>query len=194
MLRTLCKIGLALVALASANASILSAQTPLVASDISRHFKEMAPRVDQSGTDSPIIAARGDLVINAIRKASDRTGVDYDYLLATAQIESGLNPRARAKTSSARGLYQFIESTWLASLERHAGRFDLTPSKSEMGGAPQFMFEAPHSRQSLLEMRHEPRLAALIAAAETLENRRFLRGALGREASRADLYLAHFLG
>lgn len=47
----------------------------------------------------------------AIRQASDRTGVDYRYLLAKAQIESGLNAQAKARNSSATGLFQFIERT-----------------------------------------------------------------------------------
>ena len=37
------------------------------------------------------------------------TGADFQYLLATAQVESNLNPNAQAPTSSARGLFQFTE-------------------------------------------------------------------------------------
>ena len=45
------------------------------------------------------------------------TGADFKYLLATAQVESNLNPNAGAATSSARGLFQFIEQTWLRTLK-----------------------------------------------------------------------------
>ncbi|HLV85239.1 MAG TPA: transglycosylase SLT domain-containing protein [Devosia sp.] len=45
--------------------------------------------------------------------AGDRNGVDFDYLLQTAMRESSLNPQAKAQTSSAVGLFQFLESTWL---------------------------------------------------------------------------------
>ena len=50
------------------------------------------------------------VILNA---AGDRSGVDFDYLLQTAMRESSLNPTAKAQTSSATGLFQFLESTWL---------------------------------------------------------------------------------
>jgi soluble lytic murein transglycosylase-like protein len=52
-------------------------------------------------------------VREAIAQASDKTGVDFAFLLATAKRESSLNPKARAKTSSAKGLFQFLDQTWL---------------------------------------------------------------------------------
>ena len=53
----------------------------------------------------------------AISRAAQATGVDFGYLLAQARLESGLNPNARARTSSATGLYQFTNSTWLRTLD-----------------------------------------------------------------------------
>ncbi|SCW77031.1 Transglycosylase SLT domain-containing protein [Rhizobium mongolense subsp. loessense] len=55
--------------------------------------------------------------------AANRYGVDQDYALRTAQIESGLNPHAQNKTSSAGGLYQFIDSTW-GKYGNGASKFD----------------------------------------------------------------------
>lgn len=117
----------------------------------------------------------------AIRQASDRTGVDYHYLLAKAQIESGLNPQAKARNSSATGLFQFIERTWLANLESNGESLDISEHVHK-------------SRQARLELREDPQIAALMAAAYALENGKRLRRTLGREASHAELYLAHFLG
>jgi hypothetical protein len=57
-------------------------------------------------------------VAGAIRDAAQSTGANFEYLLTTAQIESNLNPAAQATTSSAKGLYQFIEQTWLATLKQ----------------------------------------------------------------------------
>src|SRR5947209_17342316 len=54
-------------------------------------------------------------VTGAIRQAARMTGADFKYLLATAQVESNLNPNAQAATSSARGLFQFTEQTWLTT-------------------------------------------------------------------------------
>ena len=54
--------------------------------------------------------------------AGDRNGVDFDYLLQTAMRESSLNPEAKAQTSSAVGLFQFLESTWLQVMKEDGPR------------------------------------------------------------------------
>src|SRR3546814_8764107 len=58
-----------------------------------------------------------DRVRSAIAQASRRTGMDFGYLYKQARIESGLRPDAKARTSSATGLYQFIDQSWLAALK-----------------------------------------------------------------------------
>src|ERR1700722_7760748 len=57
-------------------------------------------------------------VAGAIRQAAQATGTSFHYLLATAQVESGLDPQAGASTSSARGLFQFVEQTWLGMMKQ----------------------------------------------------------------------------
>ena len=61
----------------------------------------------------------------AIARASARTGVDFSYLLAQARIESGLDPQAEARTSSASGLFQFIDGTWLRAIRDFGAHFGL---------------------------------------------------------------------
>jgi soluble lytic murein transglycosylase-like protein len=56
-------------------------------------------------------------ITGAILQAARSTGTSFEYLLTTAQIESNLNPSAQASTSSAKGLYQFIDQTWLATMK-----------------------------------------------------------------------------
>ncbi|QXV74666.1 putative internal virion protein [Rhizobium phage RHEph21] len=51
-------------------------------------------------------------VRSIITDAAARYGIDPDYALKSAQIESGFDPHAQNKTSSAGGLFQFIDSTW----------------------------------------------------------------------------------
>lgn len=123
-------------------------------------------------------------VTAAIAEASRRTGVSLDYLQAAAQRESGFDVTAKAATSSAAGLYQFIESTWLQTLERHGARYGL--SDASPNGAP--------DRESLLQLRFDPQAAALMAGALTRENADALAGALGREPDAGELYAAHVLG
>ena len=64
-----------------------------------------------------IIANASARVAGAIRDAARSTGASFEYLLTAARMESNLNPAAQATTSSAKGLYQFIDQTWLATLK-----------------------------------------------------------------------------
>jgi hypothetical protein len=59
----------------------------------------------------------------AIQRASSATGVDFGYLMGAAKRESGYNPNAKAKTSSATGLFQFLDQTWLATLKQHGAKY-----------------------------------------------------------------------
>ncbi|WP_379546885.1 transglycosylase SLT domain-containing protein [Qipengyuania sp. DSG2-2] len=121
-------------------------------------------------------------VAKAIWEASEKTGVSYRYLLAQAHLESGLDPKAQATTSSATGLFQFIDTTWLSSMERHGRRLGVDT------------VAAGKSRDALLDMRKDAKVASLMAAGFAQDNARALQSVLGREANDTELYLAHFLG
>src|SRR5271163_1024853 len=56
-------------------------------------------------------------VTGAIKQAANATGTSFEYLLTTAKMESDFNPTAGASTSSAHGLYQFIDQTWLGTVK-----------------------------------------------------------------------------
>jgi hypothetical protein len=120
-------------------------------------------------------------VASAIAAAASLTGVSARYLTATAARESAFDPEAKAGTSSAAGLYQFIESTWLATLSRHAGRLGLER-------------EAGMAREEALALRFDPRLSALLAGALTADNADVLEARLGRAPTDGELYAAHVLG
>jgi 3,4-dihydroxy 2-butanone 4-phosphate synthase/GTP cyclohydrolase II len=147
--------------------------------------------VAPTANSAPRKPERRDVVL-AIRDAADHTGMDFAYLLAQAHLESSLDPDAPARSSSARGLYQFIESTWLASLDRNADRYNLASGlrrKPGRGGK-----DARPSRAALLALRNDPAISAMLAAADALDHTRQLQGVLGRTPSGTELYLAHFLG
>src|SRR5215467_4488740 len=80
---------------------------------------------------TPAIAAHAD-VLAAIRSASATTGSDFDYLLGTAMRESGLNSQAQSKASSATGLFQFIDQTWLGLVKQYGDRFGLSSYASQI--------------------------------------------------------------
>ena len=123
-------------------------------------------------------------VRGAIAQAAQATGMDFSYLLGQARLESGLNPTARAATSSATGLYQFTNATWAQTLARHG---------AALGVSAQALAD-PASRAQLMGLRNDPQASALMAAAMAGDNQATLTGALGRPPSSGELYLAHFLG
>ncbi|MES2493150.1 MAG: lytic transglycosylase domain-containing protein [Pseudomonadota bacterium] len=122
----------------------------------------------------------------AIARAAQATGVNFDYLLAQAKLESGLDPDARAATSSATGLYQFLGGTWLDTLKKHGAEHGL-------GWAGQAASD-PARRAEVLALRRDPHVSALMAAELANDNKAMLMGATGRDPDPAELYLAHFLG
>src|SRR6185437_8328949 len=67
---------------------------------------------------NPVNASNSSQVAGAIQQAARSTGTSFEYLLTTARIESNLNPQAQAATTSARGLYQFIDQTWLSTMKQ----------------------------------------------------------------------------
>lgn len=137
----------------------------------------------------------GNRVTNAIAMASRRTGVDFSYLLGQAKIESSLNPTARAATSSATGLYQFIDQSWLAVVDKHGSEYGLgwaSDAIQQSGG--RYYVANPELRQQILDLRKHPETASVMAAEHAADNKAYLESKLGREAEPVDLYLAHFLG
>ena len=131
----------------------------------------------------------------AIAQASRKTGVDFDYLLAQARLESGLDPAAKARTSSASGLYQFIDSTWLEMVDRHGERLGLGSAAEAIhtvGGRARVSDNS--TRSQIMALKFDPTAAALMAGALANDNRVALSGVLGREPDNAELYMAHFLG
>lgn len=130
-------------------------------------------------------------VRSAISRAAQATGVDFSYLMAQAQLESSLDPAARASTSSAAGLYQFTRSTWLQTLDRHGAAHGLGWADAAIDRG---RVADPALRQQVLDLRHDPDLSARMAAELARDNRAALLPVLGREPDAAELYLAHFLG
>lgn len=106
----------------------------------------------------------GDDAKRAITAAALKYGQDPALLVAIGQIESSLDPNARAKTSSAAGLFQ-----WTAKTGKQYG---LTGDPSTWTAAQE----------------------ADAAARFTKDNSETLSKVLGRPPTGGELYLAHFLG
>jgi hypothetical protein len=138
----------------------------------------------------------GATVTGAIRQAAQATGTSFQYLLATAQVESGLNPQAGAATSSARGLFQFIDQTWLATMKQSGpalgyGQYAAAITKTASG---HYEVADPVMRSAILKLRNDPTANATMAGAFTQSNAEVLSARLGRSPTEGELYIAHFLG
>jgi hypothetical protein len=139
-------------------------------------------------------------VLAAIRLASERTGVEFSYLMELAAAESTFNPEARASTSSAAGLYQFKADTWLDAIRAFGHKYGLADVKQHIEyvvdskGVMRPSIDDPEMRAAVLDLRLQPRMSALLAAEQARRNMRQLSSSLERKPGRTDLYLTHFLG
>ncbi len=147
-----------------------------------------APASPPTASESP--------VVGAIRDGAARTGTGFDYLLATAQRESGLDPAAKNGASSATGLFQFIEQTWLGVMKSDGPRLGLARAAEQIrsGADGRYTVADADARQAILDLRRDPEVAATMAGALTQHNREALGQSLGREPTAGDLYAAHVLG
>jgi hypothetical protein len=133
----------------------------------------------------------------AIQRASSVTGADFGFLMGVARRESGYNPNAHARTSSAAGLFQFVDQTWLAALKQHGAKYgyaryaDLIQRGSD---GRYFVPGGPEARATVMELKQDPQAAALMAGELGASNAAYLRGRVGREPTAGELYIAHFLG
>jgi len=135
-------------------------------------------------------------IAGAIKQASDSTGASFEYLVAAAKIESNLQPTAAASTSSARGLYQFIEQTWLGTVKQAGASFGYSQYADAITQQPSgtYTVSDPALRQEILKLRDDPAANAAMAGVLTQSNSFKLIGAIGRRPTDSELYVAHFLG
>jgi hypothetical protein len=133
-------------------------------------------------------------IIGDIKRASRSANVDFSYLVATAAQESGFQPNAQASTSSAAGLYQFLDTTWLQAVKQYGAKYGLSAQAAQISDDGRYTVADPSARQQILDLRKDPRVAADLAAEFAKQNKDAVEKALGRPASSTDLYLAHFLG
>jgi Transglycosylase SLT domain len=135
-------------------------------------------------------------VAGAIKQAAASSGTSFQYLLTTAKMESDFNPTAGASTSSAHGLFQFIDQTWLTTVKEAGAQFgygnlaDMI-SKSSDGS---YSVSDPDARKAIMKLRDDPTVASAMAAAFTQSNSFKLTGMIGRRPSDSELYMAHFMG
>lgn len=165
-------------------AAAASAQNPSLAA---------APRASSAAR----AASRGGLaeIGNAAQAAAVHTGIDRTVLLAFAASESSLRTSARNGRSSAVGLMQFTEQSWLLAVRRfgHAhGLGELASRITQRQG--RFGMASEEELSRVLDLRGDARLAASLAAETARFNSARFRGRFGGEAAPDALYAMHVLG
>ena len=135
-------------------------------------------------------------VAGAIKQAASSSGTSFQYLLTTAKMESDFNPTAGAPTSSAHGLFQFIDQTWLGTVKEAGpqfgyGQYSDLITKSADGS---YLVSDATARKAIMKLRDDPSIASAMAAALTQSNSFQLTGLIGRRPSDSELYMAHFMG
>lgn len=142
------------------------------------------------------LKALDDDVVWALTLASKRTGVSYLYLANTAHLESNFNVNAKAPTSTASGLFQVIESTWLSLVDQHGARYGWASYAHDITcSAPgRCTVVSPDRRMEILDLRFDGQTATFLAAEFAKENKVQLERNLNRGVSDYELYVAHFLG
>lgn len=131
-------------------------------------------------------------IVERVVKAAQTTEMDPALLMAIADKESNFSSTAKARTSSASGLFQFVEKTWLTALKnfgwRH-GHGDAAAIASD--DAPRVNGQ---KRAQILNLRNDPYLSAVLAAEMLKKDSARIAEKIGRPLTSGETYLIHFLG
>ncbi len=146
----------------------------------------------QNNSLSNLVANAPKRIVQAIQNASAKTGVDFAYLMEKAAAESSFNPQAKAKTSSATGLFQFIESTWMSMVKNHGHKYGLGEFADKIDTNGRVNDRA--ARKDILELRKDPQVASYMAAEFAAQNKARLERTVGGDIGKTELYFAHFMG
>ena len=128
-------------------------------------------------------------------RAAQATNTDPASMLALADQGASLLPNRKAQTSSAQGVFRFIESTWLEVLRRFGPKHGYAAEAAAIyivQGQP--VVSDNKQREAILNLRRDPYLSALMTGEMINTHRQILAGKVARDPSFAELYMAHFLG
>lgn len=135
-------------------------------------------------------------LVQTIVKAAQVVQTDPVLLMAVADKESSFITAVQAKTSSATGLYQFIERTWLGVVRDFGAKYGLAQEAAlvtnDANDKPVITDQAERAR--VLDLRRDPYLSALMAGEMLKRDAARISQRIGRELTLGEIYLAHFLG
>lgn len=134
-------------------------------------------------------------IVETIVKAARLTGSDPVLLMAIADKESSFATEAQARTSSATGLFQFIEKTWLQVVYDFGARHGLAKEAQSIAWTAEGLTASDAAEKArILELRREPYVSAVLAAEMLKRDRSRIAHRIGRDLTHGETYLVHFLG
>lgn len=134
-----------------------------------------------------------------LEMAARVSGAPYGYLRALSGQEGLDDPNAKNPRSSATGLMQFTEGTWLQMLAEHGGEYGL-PSEllrqiERKANGSGYTVRNPVTRAELMDLRRSPYWSALLGGQLYNQSADTLEAVLQRPVSPAEVYAGgHFLG
>ena len=129
-------------------------------------------------------------LVEKIVRASRATSVDPVLLMAIADKESSFKTEVQAQTSSASGLYQFIEKTWLGVVREFGPQYGLEKEAVLLAAGDAGVAQ----RTRILALRRDPYLSAVLAAEMLKRDSLRIARRIGRNLTGGEVYLVHFLG
>ncbi len=134
-------------------------------------------------------------LVDTIVQAARETGADPALLMAIADKESSFSTGVKAQTSSATGLFQFIDTTWFRVVREFGAEHGLAKEAAAVQGPDDKPFVADsQERAHILALRNDPYLSALFAAEMLQHDGGEIARSIGRDLTEGETYLTHFLG
>jgi Transglycosylase SLT domain len=131
-------------------------------------------------------------VVERVVQAANRTEMDPALLMAIADKESNFSTTAKARTSTASGLFQFVERTWMQAIKAFGHRHGHGEEANAVAAAEET--GAPQKKAQILKLRNDPYLSAALAAEMLKKDGAKISERIGRPLTAGETYLIHFLG
>ena len=129
-------------------------------------------------------------LVDKVYAAAIKTKMDPVLLMAIADKESSFATEVQAQTSSATGLFQFIEKTWLGVVRDFGPTYGLDKEARSIDPGPL----AAAERVRILDLRRDAYFSAVFAAEMLLRDSNRIAKRVGRPLTGGEIYLVHFLG
>lgn len=134
-------------------------------------------------------------LVETVIKGAHAVQTDPVLLMAIADKESSFLSEVRARTSSATGLFQFIEKTWLQVVREFGAKHGLAKEAQAISWVDdQLVVSDAAERARILDLRRDPLLSTVLAGEMLARDRARIARRIGRDLTQGETYLAHFLG